>query len=426
MKEYLKASKNDPALWYTAVLLVISQTPWDKAVVFLAIPLLIHLELNRSKSSSFGLKKMFFLNLVVLMGFIAGVVHLAEYNLYYFTRDIMYFIQAPIFIIIGFYLCKNIFDFRELLKIIIMASLVITIYKIMELVINPSLFSQLGLQTRYEYRLSNPTALLAFTILFYARICKLKLFGNFVEWFIMGVSLFSVAISFSRTDYVLTLAMIFIPYLSKLNYTLKAYWVTVLFVLFIIFGGLFFSVESNALKGNSFQSKINHSFNEILVRKYETTFEISQNWRGYEAFLGLTKFNEGNFIEILIGQGFGAVVYTPNWIFNGEMGSLDVLPMFHNGFITILLKTGLLGLIFFFLFLFKLLKVASEVTILGVSKLDKLTTILLQSAVFTVLFLTFVVHGIFTTTTPVLLLILMGATLKMKSPRRIILKLNKF
>jgi O-antigen ligase len=241
----------------------------------------------------------------------------------------------------------------------------------------------------------------------------------------MGVSLFSVAISFSRTDYVLTLAMIFIPYLSKLNYTLKAYWVTVLFVLFIIFGGLFISVESNALEGDSFQSKINHSFNEILVRKYETTFEISQNWRGYEAFLGLTKFNEGNFIEILIGQGFGAVVYTPNWIFNGEMGSLDVLPMFHNGFITILLKTGLLGLIFFFLFLFKLLKVASEVTILGVSKLDKLTTILLQSAVFTVLFLTFVVHGIFTTTTPVLLLILMGATLKMKSPRRIILKLNK-
>lgn len=424
MERFLKSNKNDPALWYTALLLVLSQTAWDQAVVFLSIPLLIHLELNRSIKTSLGLKNIFFLKMIVFIGFLVGLVHLAEYNLYYFSRDVMYFIQAPIFIIIGFYMSKNIIDFRELIKVIVISSLVITIFNLIELVLNPALLTQLGLETRYEYSLSNPTALLAFTIIFYARICKFKLFEDFQEWFILGISLFSVAISFSRTDYFLLLVMILIPFINKSTTILKIYWVTVSVVLLIIFGGYFIKVESSAIEEDTFQSKINHSFSEILVQDYETSFEISQNWRGYEAFLGLTKFSEGNFIEMLIGQGFGTVVYTPNWIFNGEMDSLDVLPMFHNGFITVLLKTGFLGVIFFFLFLFKLLQVASRVTIQGYSKLEKLATMLLQAAVFTVMLLTFVVHGIFTTTTPVLLLILIGATLKMKSARAKILKLN--
>lgn len=425
MERFLKSNKNDPALWYTALLMVLYQTDWGQTVVFLSIPLLIHLELNRSVKASLGLKDIFFLKMIIFIGFLVGLVHLAEYNLYYFSRDIMYFIQAPIFIIIGFYMSKNKINFRELTRVIIMSSVVITIYKLIELVLNPALLTQLGLETRYEYNLSNPTALLAFTILFYARICKFKLFEDFQEWFIMGISLFSVAISFSRTDYFLLLVMILIPFINKSITILKIYWATTFVVLLIIFGGFFIKVESSEIEEETFESKIKHSLNEIIVQDYETSFEISQNWRGYEAFLGLTKFREGSFIEILIGQGFGAVVYTPNWIFNGEMDSLDVVPMFHNGFITVLLKTGLLGLIFFFLFLFKLLKVASKVSILGTNKLEKLTTMLLQAAVFMVLFLTFVVHGIFTTTTPVLLLILIGGTLKMKSSRRIIL-INKF
>lgn len=424
MKRFLKSNKKDLTLWYTTLLLVLSQTAWDQAVVFLSIPLLIHLELNRSVSASFGLKNIFFLKMIIFTGFLVGIVHLAEYDLYYFSRDIMYFIQAPIFIIIGFYMSKNIIDFRELIRIVVISSLVITIYKLIELVLNPALLTQLGLETRYEYSLSNATALLAFTILFYARICKFKLFENFQEWLMMSISLFSVAISFSRTDYFLLLVMILIPLINKSIYILKIYWLTVFVVVLIIFGGFFIKVESSAIEEDTFQSKINHSFNEILVQDYETSFEISQNWRGYEAFLGLTKFSEGNFIEILVGQGFGTVVYTPNWIFNGEMDSLDVLPMFHNGFITVLLKTGLLGLFFFFLFLFKLLKVALKVSVLSFSKLEKLTTMLLQAAVFTVLLLTFVVHGIFTTTTPVLLLIIIGATLKMKTFRGKIIKLN--
>ena len=393
--------------------MILSQTPWAKAVILLAIPLFIHLELNKSKRDSFALKKMFLLNLIVFIGFISGLFHLWEYDLYYFTRDIMYFIQASIFILMGTYLCKNILDYKTLLKAIVITSILVTVYKLIELSLNPSLFFQLGLETRYEYDLSNPTALLAFTILFYARKYKIKLFENFVEWLIMFISLFSVIISFSRTFYVLLLVIIIIPYINKYKFILKMYWATVFCALFIVFGGLFLNVKSDSSQGSTFQSKMSHSFDEIIVKDYETSFEIIQNWRGYEAYLGLSKFYEGNVFEILFGQGFGTVVYTPNWIFGDDQTNLGVLPMFHNGFITILLKTGLVGLLFFFLFLFKLLQTVPKVAIRDLNKQQQLTDLLLQAAVFTILFQTFVVHGIFTTTIPFLLLVLTGASIKM-------------
>jgi hypothetical protein len=412
MKRKTQSIKNRPILWYIFFLMILSQTPWMKAVVFLAIPLFIHLVLHRKKRDSSASNKIILLNLIVFIGFASGLFHLLEYDLYYFGRDIMYFIQAPIFILMGIYLCENTDDYKVLIKLIVITSILVTVYKLIELAINPSLLFKLGLDTRYEYDLSNPTALLAFIILFYARKLKIKLFKNFIEWLIMSISLFSVMISFSRTFYILLLVLIIIPYVNNYKLFLKMYWITAFCALFIIFGCLFINVKTDASQGSTFQSKMSHSLDEIIVKDYETSFEITQNWRGYEAFLGLSKFYEGNGFEILFGQGFGTVVYTPGWIFGGEDNNLGILPMFHNGFITILLKTGLLGLLIFFLFVFKVLQTVPKVVLKTLKKQKQFTALLLLSAVFTILFQTFVVHGIFTTSIPFSLIVLTGASIK--------------
>ena len=413
----ISLNKKKPLLFYLTVLMILSQTPWAIAVVFLAIPLLIHLKPTKTQRDSLAFKKTLFLKLILVVGFISSLFHLLKYDFYYFGRDIMYFIQAPIFIIIGIYLRENIINFKMLLKAILLSSFVVTIYKLIELTLNPALFFQLGLETRYEYSLSNSTALLVFTILFYARKSKFKLFKNSIEWLIMSISLFSVAISFSRTSYIILLVILIIPIIRKYKYILKIYWVTVFSVLFIIFGGLFISFESNALENFTFQSKMSHSLEEIIVKDYETNFEIMTNWRGYEAFLGLSKFYEGNVFEIFFGQGFGTVVYTPSWIFGSEENNLGVLPIFHNGFITILIKSGLVGLLFFFLFLYNLLKITSKVMVRNFNKEFELTNKLLQAAVFIILFKTLVVHGLFTKTSPVLLLVMVGAIIRINTTK---------
>lgn len=413
MKYLNKLNKNNPILWYLFFLIIISQTAWAKAVVFLAIPLLIHLELHKLRTDLFAAKKTLFLNLILFIGFFSGFFHLFEYDLYYFGRDIIYFIQAPIFILMGIFLCKELGDYKELIKVIVLSSISITLYKLIQLFINPNLFFKLGLEIRYDHDFSNSTALLVFTILFYARKYKIKLFENFVEWLMMIVSLFSILISFSRTFYILLLIVFLITYVKNHRSILIIYWSTVFCVSFIIFGSLFVNLKSQSSQGSTFQSKISHSLNEIIVRDYKSSFEIIHSWRGHEAFLGISKFYKGNFLEILFGQGFGTVVYTPKWIFGTEDNNLGVLPIFHNGYITILLKTGLVGLLLFFFFLYKLLKISSKIPFEKLNNQQKFTTFLFRLVLFTILISTLVVHGIFTTASPFILILLLGASIKM-------------
>jgi hypothetical protein len=391
----------------------LAQTELSKWVIFLAVPLYVHLELNKSKNDS-NLKRILkLLNLILFIGLFSGFLHILNYDLYFFGRDIMYFAQAPIFILLGIYLCRNSSDYHLLLRLTVITSFIITIYKLIELIVNPTLIFQLGLYTRYEYDLSNPTALVAFIILFYARLIKIKLFNRKLENLFLWISLFSVIISFSRTFYVLLLVLILVYFIKKKESVFKLYWGIVIFSLFIIFGGLIFDIESSSLDESTFKSKVNHSLTEIVVRDYKTQIDILQNWRGYEAFMGLQKFYSGNVFEVLFGQGFGAVVYTPQWIFANEENNLSVIPMFHNGFITILLKTGLFGLILFFLFFYKILKFTSLKQPPSVNQTEKFTALLLKAIVFITLIQTLVVHGIFTTSVPFLLIILTGASIKM-------------
>ena len=401
--------KSNLILIYATILMILSQTEWARYVVFLSIPLLIVLMFRNTRVSKKVFKKLFYLNLIVLLGFVSGIIHLPEYNLYFFGRDIMYFIQAPVFIIIGIYLYKEVKDFRKLLKMIILTSFVITVYNLTELFVDPAIIFRLGLETRYEYHLSNSTAFLAFVILFYAKKLHYRLFQKYVETTILIVSLFSIIISFSRTFYLLLIIILIIPYIYNKRTIFYMYFTSVVLMLFIIFGGLFLQVSSNTIKEKTFESKVTNSLNEIIVHNYNTSAEINNNWRGYEAYLGLEKYYQGNFMEILFGQGFGSYARSPFWIFQGE--KLDILPMFHNGYITILLKTGIIGLLLFFLFLWKLLQIAVTASKVDSNKTIKLSGLLLTSSIFVILLQTLVVHGIFKTTVPVLLLFLMGIVL---------------
>ena len=360
----LNLNRGDFKIGYLAILMILSQTPagtiWAKSIIFMAIPLLGFLMVNPSRSNILGFKKLLLLNLILFVGLVMGIIHLNMYNPYFLVRDFIYFAQSSIFIIIGIYCCKSLNDFKEILKIIVITSFLVTLFKLFTLILNPSLIFELGLDSRYEYGLSNPLAIMSFLIPLYARKFDFKLFKNLTEIFIIGVSLFSIIISFSRTTYLLLFVTIGFYFLKKQWYILKVYWFTVLVALFIIFGGLFLDVKTGDSQGNTFQTKVSHSLDEMTVKDYGTVQEIIHNWRGYEAYMGLSKFYEGNIFEVIFGQGFGAVIYTPNWIFNGESDNLSVLPIFHNGFITILLKTGLVGLFLFFGFLYQLLRISKK------------------------------------------------------------------
>ena len=395
----------------TLLILILSQTVLAKIVLFFAIPLVFLLKINIL--NKYALKTILFLNILIITGFISGLIHIVKYDYYFFFRDIMYFLQVPFFILIGMYLYSNIKNYLLLLQVIVLSSISVTIFKLFNLFLDPSLFLKLGLVTRYEYDLSNPTALLVFAIILYARKIGYKIFNNYIELLFLYLSLFSIIISFSRTSYVFLLITLIVPFIYRGKKIILLFFSSIIMVLFIIFGGLISNENTTYSQGNTFQSKVIHSLDEMVIKNYTSTMEISHNWRGYEAYLGLTKYYTGNLLEILFGHGYGSVVYTPYWVFQGQQ--LNVLPFFHNGYITILLKTGLFGLLAFFIFLFTLLKTGMKITKLATNNEQKLIGMLLEVSVFIIIFRTIVIHGIFFTTTPLLLLILIGISIQFSS-----------
>ncbi|HUQ65724.1 MAG TPA: hypothetical protein VM101_06205, partial [Flavitalea sp.] len=79
--------------------------------------------------------------------------------------------------------------------------------------------------------------------------------------------------------------------------------------------------------------------------------QIQDNWRGYEAYQGMMKFDEGNALQHMFGFGFGARV---------DLGLIMKLggkyyenaPILHNEYVMLLVKTGVIGLLLYLLFLY--------------------------------------------------------------------------
>jgi len=404
-------------LLYISVLMIISQTPLAKYLLFVSIPLFVILITKHLKINSFSFKKILFLNLIVLIALFSGVVHIYKDNLYYFTRDIMYFIQAPFFLIIGIYLYQEIRDFRKILKIIVISSFVVTLYKISYILFHPEIFLLSALKIRYAYDLSNGAAIITILILLYSRKVKYYLFNGKFEIIMLLISFLSIVISFSRTNYVLLIVIIFLPFLNKIKASLYVYFSLMIFITMLIFGRSFIHMDGGGVQGTDFMSKLEHSFQEMTIHDYNSRIEVINDWRGFEAHLGLQQYYKGNVLELFFGQGIGTIVYTPAWVFQGADTNLDILPFFHNGYITLLLKTGLFGFILFFSWLYILLKTSLRLLRTSHDNQQKLEGFILQASVFIILFQTLVVQGIFKTTTPVLLLVLIGISLQAYATR---------
>ena len=110
-----------------------------------------------------------------------------------------------------------------------------------------------------------------------------------------------------------------------------------------LFVGILFFLNNNP--------KIGESFNEIVPNNYTTKEEINFYWRGFESYKGLVKFSNYNSFHKLFGAGFGEL--TPIG-FSMKLNNYTTtsIPHFHNFYTDILVKTGIIGLLGFLIFIF--------------------------------------------------------------------------
>lgn len=145
---------------------------------------------------------------------------------------------------------------------------------------------------------------------------------------------------------------------------------------------------------------------ELSPASYTEMSDINANWRGYEAFQGLSAYSEGTLVQKAMGQGFGAQADIGLYM---NLGGTDFhqIGQFHNGYVWLLLKTGWIGLFAFGLWMWRLIGSARKLKSAHLIPDADILVGVIVTAGFTMI----VVSGIYNTISNDALLLAMGGLL---------------
>jgi hypothetical protein len=161
---------------------------------------------------------------------------------------------------------------------------------------------------------------------------------------VMGASLF---LSFSRTGLVVAAAL----WMGLANWRPRVQVLGLVVALAVVaFADFGNGLQAQPGMGEgTFVENVLRSMQEATIEGYRDEEAIAWNWRGFEAYIGLESFKSAGPIEKVVGQGFGALVDLGFYMQLGRGGETEfrLVPVLHNGYIYILVKCGLIGLVMY-------------------------------------------------------------------------------
>ena len=166
---------------------------------------------------------------------------------------------------------------------------------------------------------------------------KNKYYLGKLEDFIITILLFAAAvISFSRTMIVIFVCLMIPLCFIRFKGVLK---VIILALLTIMI--LFTTLPQAA---STFFEKVTNSIHEVSSNEQVwNTVSIVGNWRGYEIYCAKQQFKDSSTFEQLFGEGFGRGVDAKGYAY--LVTPEDTVPYLHNGYYTILIKMGIIGVL---------------------------------------------------------------------------------
>lgn len=159
------------------------------------------------------------------------------------------------------------------------------------------------------------------------------------KWIMMANILFIVDafIHFSRMNLLMIAILIAFSGIIKSYKTILKYGAVLVITIMLAY----FTLPSYM---SDFIDKIFSSFMEISYS--QNTWDMTSvvhNWRGYEVYCALQKFNNASIFEKLFGAGFGSQLNVGRYAY--LVSNEDTIPFLHNGYYTILMKWGIVGVI---------------------------------------------------------------------------------
>lgn len=282
-----------------------------------------------------------------------------KHDLSFIIKDITYFLKPINGILLSYFLFRKGFDLVIFLKTILFVGCLTAFIHLFGIFILGDFANNSIHKLRGDFGLDNFIEIFAFYILLFSKkhlnewLIRKKVFRFLVLFFL----LISIYLYFSRT----MLVVFFVMGFSLLGYakitvkTLKFIGIAVVSIL-VLYAYLFsVKLDRNAKGAEAFLYKIKIAPEEIFKSKIDRNNhkELWDHWRGYEAKRAIYLMEE-NPTSYFIGTGFGSLVNLKFQAPVGGEGGMKYISRLHNGYIFVLYKTGILGLLLYFVFLISL------------------------------------------------------------------------
>jgi hypothetical protein len=320
-------------------------------VLYLITVLLCYSKISKKTFHIF----LFFLSILLIAIFSS---FFSDFLLYDWVKDFTYFSKPILALLAGYFVSKNINDFYSVLKIIVFVALFLAITHILEILIYIDFRKASVSDIRNIGGISNEIEVFAIVILILSNKYKnIKIFNNKL---LKKIALIILSLSFifylSRTM-IVTLTIFTLGSYGYLKFTRKA--LKYGFIVLISFG-LFYTYlfSRNFERGkpgiDSFLYKMKIAPAEIFISNNNLNTKnhayLWDHWRAYEAKIAITQINSNS--NWFIGKGLGSLV---DLKFVAPLGDgMRYIPTLHNGYVTILYKSGLVGLLFYLCILLSL------------------------------------------------------------------------
>ncbi len=276
---------------------------------------------------------------------------------YDWFKDLAYFSKPIIALISGFYLASKIKDTRFLSKVIVVVALFTAIAHLLKVIYAIDFGESSVSDIRRVGGISNMFEVVAIILLLISyRFDSFQIFNSKSVRNVIFITLcLSFMLYFSRTMFV-ALIIFYLSISGYLKLTSKGLkYLSVTLVLFSLFYAYLFSIEIERDKPGiqSFLYKLKIAPAEIFIPSKDIDIKSHESlwdhWRAYEAARAFEELNKTP-LTYINGKGFGGLV---DLKFEAPLGDHDIryIPILHNGYVYIVFKTGIIGLIIYLLFL---------------------------------------------------------------------------
>ena len=314
----------------------------------------------------------------------------AGFRLVDIVRDYIYFSSPILSFLLGVILYKRI-SLQKLMILFVAFGTIYSLYYLLQSTLQfGSIFISDTYDTRYSIGTGTPLPMMAlfFTIFFYKDINTV--FRN--HYLLLGIILFNAIVMYyfaSRVYYFSFLIFI-------LLYLFYAFVAKYKKIGLILFSGVFvilLLLIYQMINGEGFVAeKMRNSLDEMFIQEFDGYDSVINNWRAYELFEAFNTMMEGSALHKIIGFGFGKLVHLEMELLLPGI-ELDYIPILHNGFAYVMVKTGAVGIFIYVLFAINLLLKSSKR--IHISPENKTAFILLLATIIAVYFTTLVVNGFF-------------------------------